>query len=303
MSAGAPDLESGTDPEAPHVLALNQYKSPRPAHGCPTPRPDRVFEVVDPATGEVTREPIPCGRNACPHCRRRNVQVTAAKMAFNQTLTDRRVTHAVLSTTRDWVDSATLREGWRQMSRTVRRQVNPDARYAWFREWSVKPIEGTDLRRTHYHSTWALDDDDQAAAVAAISNEVWERLAGAWSPDAHGWKPIWDAGGLARYIAGLVGHHLKQGHAPPEGWTGRRFGTSKGFYALDSRQLDNHARAAVRDERLRHHLERAMVDDDSIPDGLPLDIWDEVLTDRLEEAFRAPKPRVVFVPPSQWPDQ
>jgi hypothetical protein len=280
-------------------LALNRNKSER-ALACPTPRLDRAAEIINYDTGQVTLQPLGCKRNTCPVCRRRNVQQTAAKMGLNQTLTDRPVTHAVLSTTRDWVDQATLSAGWKEMHRLVRRDVCPDARYAWFREWSVKPIRGTELRRTHYHSTWALDNDEQAAAVARISNRVWAKRAGAHSDQAHGWKAVWDAGGLTRYLAGLVGHHLKQGQAPPAGWTGRRFGSSRGFYAIDPRELDKQARDLVRDDRLRWHLERTMADDDTIPDHLPGEIWDEVLTDRLTTARARPPIRIVPVSPNHW---
>lgn len=211
------------------------------------------------------------------------MQVTAAKMGLNETLTERPVTHAVLSTTRDWATDSLLREGWRQVALNVRRNVNPDVRYAWFREWTTGRNDG--IRRTHYHSVWTLDDDDQAAAVAAISNHVWKRLTNAYSEKAHGWAKVWDAGGLARYVAGLVGHHLKEDQAPPPGWKGRRFGTSKGFYAQDTRELDKQAKAAVRDERLRFHLERAMAD--AVPDGFPADIFDELVTERLTQAQAA----------------
>jgi hypothetical protein len=241
-------------------------------------------------TGEVV--PIPCARNSCPYCRRRNVQVTAAKMGLNQTLTDRPVTHAVLSTTRDWVPQATLAAGWKEMGRLVRRDVCPTARYAWFREWTTGD-HSDGVRRTHYHSTWALDSDDQAGDVAAMSNRVWATRAGAWSGKAHGWKAVYDAGGLTRYIAGLVGHHLKSNQAPPAGWSGRRFGTSRGFYAIASDELDRQAKALVRDDRLRHHLEQTMGDALNVPDGLPEQIWDELLTARLEEAKDRPPPRIV----------
>ena len=283
------------------LLALNHDKSgngvsnpenQRP--GCPNPRLDRAFVVH---TGEVL--PIPCGRNGCPVCRRRNVQVTAAKMGLNQTLSDRPMTYAVLSTTRDhWLDAPTLREGWAQFARRVRREVNAECSYAWFREWTEGRNDG--IRRTHYHSVWSLNDDDEAQRVAAISNDVWGRVAGAWSDKAHGWKRVYDAGGLARYVAGLVGHHLKANQAPPPGWTGRRFGTAKGFYAIDSRELDKAAKAMVRDDRLAFHLERVMLDELNIPDGLPLEIWDELLTDRLERAKQLPPPRVVSIAPGFW---
>jgi hypothetical protein len=181
----------------------------------------------------------------------------------------------------------------------VRRDVAGGAGYAWFREWTTGRRDG--VRRTHYHSTWSgITDDEQASAVAEISNDVWRRLAGAWSEKAHGWKRIYDAGGLTRYVAGLAAHHLKWEQAPPPGWSGRRFGTSKGFYALDARELRALATEAVRDARLVHHLENTMADDDGLPDGLTIDIWDEVLTQRLQEAQSRPKPAVVRVPDGFW---
>lgn len=273
------------------LLALKQNKSPR-ADGCPDPRPR--WAGIDGETGEVI--PLPCSRNTCPHCRRRNVQTTAAKMGLNQTLTDRPITHAVLSTTRTWVDTPTLREGWRQMSRNVARETGDVSRYAWFREWTEGRNDG--IRRTHYHSTWALDNDEQAQAVAEISNHVWGKLAGAYSEKAHGWKPVYDAGGLTRYVAGLIGHHLKANQAPPPGWSGRRFGTSRGFYAIDSRELDKRAKALVRDARLRYHLEQVTAQD--VPDGFPAEILDELVTDKLERFKDRPPMRIVSVRHGFW---
>jgi hypothetical protein len=281
-SSCAPD--GAGQSEAP--LALKRDKSTNPA-GCPNPRDDWVG--IDSTTGEMF--PLPCSRNSCPHCRRRNVQVTAAKMGINQTLTDRPITHAVLSTTRDWLPDDELRAGWQEAARLVKRNVNARPRYAWFREWTEGRNDG--IRRTHYHSTWALDNDDQAQAVTEISRRVWAARAGAYSEKAHGWKPVFDAGGLTRYIAGLVGHHLKSNQAPPPGWSGRRFGTSRGFYAIDSRELDKQAKSAVRDERLMHHLELELLSSDGTPDGLPEMIVDELVTQRFEALRDRPPPMIV----------
>jgi hypothetical protein len=219
-------------------------------------------------------------------------------MGLNAARTETPPTAAVLSTTREWVDDSTLREGWAQFARRVRREVHPDARYAWFREWTTGKRDG--IRRTHYHSIWSHVDDDEAQVVAGISREVWGRVAGAYSEHAHGAKRVWDAGGLARYVAGLAGHHLKAGQAPPPGWTGRRFGTSRGFYATPPAELRKEATAAVRDARLVAHLERVMADDETTPDQLPVEIWDELLTARLEAARARPPVRVVRVSPGMW---
>lgn len=295
-SAGDSERPPATEPDAAlscSSTATSRKVSDAPPR-CPTPRPDRAF--LDPLSGEVL--PIPCKRNACPWCRGRNVQITAAMMGLNAARTDAPPTAAVLSTTRDWVDEDTLRSGWKEVARRVRAHVHPDTRYAWFREWTTGRNDG--IRRTHYHSLWSHVDDDQAQAVARISRDVWSRVAGAHSEHAHGAQRVWDAGGLARYVAGLAGHHLKSGQAPPPGWSGRRFGTSRGFYATDPRELRKEATAAVHDARLRHLLERAMADDNAIPDQLPADIWDDVLTARLEEARSRPPLQVIRIAPGTW---
>lgn len=248
------------------------------------------------AEGELV--PIPCGRNDCPYCRPRNVQVTAAMMGLNATLSAKPVRTAVLSTTREWVDEDTLRNGWKDVARRVRSEVDPEAGYAWFREWTRGKSDG--VRRTHYHSTWTCDCC-HGEALAEISRDVWSRLAGAYSEKAHGAKPIWDAGGLTRYVAGLAGHHLKSGQAPPPGWTGRRFGTSKGFYAIPADELRSRAAVAVRDERLVHRMTQALWErwpgDEDGPGMMDVELYDERLTELLELERAKPRVRVVRVRP------
>jgi hypothetical protein len=295
MSACSGDADRRADGALSCSSTGTSQESPPGKPCCPNPRADRAF--LDDASGELI--PIPCGRNSCPYCRGRNVQITAAMMGLNASRTDAPPRYAVLSTTREWVDDGTLREGWAQFARRVRREVHPDARYAWFREWTTGKRDG--VRRTHYHSIWSHVEDGEA--VASISHEVWGRIAGAYSEHAHGAQRVWDAGGLARYVAGLAGHHLKSGQAPPPGWTGRRFGTSRGYYADDPRELRKEATSMVRDDRLRAHLERVLADELPDPgDGplLPLDVFDELLTARLEEARKRPPLRVARIRSNTW---
>lgn len=273
-------------------LALYPDKSPA-WPGCPTPRIGRAWVGED---GELL--PIPCGRNSCLYCRPRNVQITAAMVGLAASRSPHPPTYAVLSTTRDEVDQATLRNGWKDVARRVRREVCPRVDYAWFREWTTGRHDLRGVRRTHYHSIWTRLNGAQAAAVADVSREVWARLAGAWSKQAHGYERIWDAGGLARYVAGLAGHHLKTGQAPPTGWKGRRYGTSRGFYAGDARELRAEAEAVVRDERIAYHLRQELLG--AAPDELPRAILDEQLTARLSEARARPKLRVVAVREDFW---
>lgn len=266
------------------VLALDHDKS-RLA-GCPTPRPDRVLVLWD-----GTVRDIGCGRNTCPVCRRRNVRITAAMLGITAEERAEPPTHAVLSTTRDWIDEKGLRLAWQALREGVQRDVGRKVAYAWLREWTEGKRDG--VRRTHYHSVWCGLSDAEAAAVAARSLRVFGERAGATSEKAHGWQRVWDAGGLARYMAGLVGHHLKEGQAPPPGWSGRRFATSRSprFYVGDAVKLRARATAVAGEDALRHRLEEDVLFGSA--DRLPEEIRDAQLTRLLREVRAQPAPRVM----------
>jgi len=157
--------------------------------------------------------------------------VTAAMLGLNEAADlERPVRIALLTTTRDWLDDATLREGTAQFVRKVRREVARDFQYAWMREWTTGAARRSGgIRRTHKHWLPKGVTDEDAPTVVQVAADVWGRVAGA---ERHFIRPVWDAGGLARYMAGLVGHHLKESQAPPPGWRGRRIGTSRGFYVV-----------------------------------------------------------------------
>src|SRR5205823_4426032 len=215
--------------------------------GCPTPVVGRALQLH---TGEVV--PLPCGRNSCPVCRRRNVLVTAAMVGLDAVADAPQL--ALTTTTRDWIDDATLREGTAQYVRAVRREVEPGFQYLWQREWTTGRGRRADgKRRTHKHWLTKRVPVEHKAELVEIAVEVWKRLAGA---DQHFVQEVWDAGGAARYLAGLVGHHLKAAQAPPAGWRGRRVGQSRGYYGEAASELRVRAEEVVRDQRLAGLLER-----------------------------------------------
>jgi hypothetical protein len=223
--------------------------------------------------------------------------VTAAMLGLNKAAdSERPVRIALLTTTRDWVDDATLREGTAQFVRKVRREVASDFQYAWMREWTTgagRKSEG--IRRTHKHWLPKGVAIEHGPALLQLSADVWGRIAGA---ERHFVRPVWDAGGLARYMAGLVGHHLKESQTPPSGWRGRRIGTSRDFYARPAGELRAQAVEITRDARLMRRLEAELADE--LPDGVTADLFDEVLSSRFASAREQPPPRVVTVPWDFW---
>jgi hypothetical protein len=261
--------------------------------GCPTPVAGRAFLLAD-----GTFVPIACGRNTCPWCRRRNVMVTAAMLGLDALVVPPTV--AITTTTRDWLDDARLREGTAQYVRKVRREVAPSFQYAWLREWTTgHGLHSGGVRRTHKHFLGKGVSEEDCDPLVICARDVWGRIAGATQHHA---QPVWDAGGVARYVAGLVEHHLKEGQAPPAGWKGRRFGTSKGYYSRPASELRAEAEEAVHDERLRCRLEAALRDELEEIGAGPIsdEALEALLAIRFGEERAKPSPRVVSVAWDFW---
>lgn len=285
-------------PPEPALVLLEDKSGKLASKRCPTPVVGRAFLL---ASGEPI--PIPCGRNSCGVCRRRNVKVTAHMFALSASADPTPPTHALTTTTQRWLTSGELRETTHQFAARVRREVAPTFQYAWVREWSTgRAATSGGVRRTHYH--WLLKglDADAIARTTRLASEVWKRRSGAWRVQT---KPLWDVGGFGRYMAGLVRHHLKEEQRPPEGWRGRRTGTSQRFYSLPAAELRARAVALTRDDSLIGRLERSVCDE-VLGDCTVLDdaIYDEyvlpLLRDEYDRALRQPAPVVVRVSAQFW---
>jgi hypothetical protein len=225
--------------------------------------------------------------------------VTAAMLGADALVSPPRL--VITTTTRDWwIDDATLREGTRQFVRTIRSEIAPAFEYAWLREWTTGAgprAEGK--RRTHKHWLAKHVAPLDSGAIRHVAEDVWGRLAGATE---HFVQEVWNAGGIARYIAGLVGHHLKVEQAPPPGWRGRRFGTSRGYFSRPAAELRREAEIAVRDERLRVRLEAAIREHLAAQgaESTAAEDVDALLARRVQQAREAGPPRVIKVPGGYW---
>lgn len=255
-----------------------------------------ALEVVDWQTGEIMRVPLPCGRNSCAWCRRRNAYVTAMMFGIDAAAGNPPVL-ALTTTTERHSEDWELRETTAQFVRKLRERVAPEVHYAWEREWTTGLRARDGRRRTHYH--WLLKNvpRDAGPAIVRTAQDVYRRRAGAWRHDV---RPVWDAAGFGRYIAGLVGHHLKEAQRPPDGWKGRRVGTSRGYYSIPAAELRRCAEVAVAEERLIRGLESRLATELPGDGQIPGDVWEELLEHEYVRAIGTAPPRVVPVAHDYW---
>jgi hypothetical protein len=184
---------------------------------------------------------------------------------------------ATTFTTRDLVGVPVLREAMAQTARKVRVEIAREAKYGGTLEWTTGQTKYSGgHRRPHLHLLWKGLDENDADDVRAIATEVWQRLTGAHS---HTSEAIRTPGAAIRYVAL---HHLKEGQAPPLGFTGRRLWTSLGWWEGGALETRTRARAVVVDERLRRRCERELLE--QVPDGLDEGLFDELLAGKLDEA-------------------
>jgi hypothetical protein len=249
---------------------------------------------VNDATGEIV--PIPCKRNSCPFCSRRNASINAAMLGLDAA--ERCPTIAATTTTRDAVTAAELRQGFAYMTKLIRGR-HADAEYAALIEWTTgRAAKSGGIRRPHFHSLWKGVPADDVTAVRAIAKRVWTNVAGAKS---HVVEEIRTPAGAVMYVGR---HHLKESQAPPPGFVGlRRIRTSRGYYARPARELRAEAELQVRAGKLRLLLTDAtmrelgeLLEAGNLEAAQALyERLEEALDERVQAALTGPKPRVVRI--------
>lgn len=189
---------------------------------------------------------------------------------------------ATLTTQRPGITNAVLREALAQGTREVRRTVAPDALYGGTLEFTTG--EGTHSgghRRPHLHLLWKHVDPSDGDRIRQSLAAPFKRLTGAHS---HVVEEIRTPGAAVRYVAA---HHLKEAQAPPPWWRGRRVWTSKGWWSQGAEETRRRAAEAFTENRLVWLAERELARE--LPaemTGVPADVWDELLADRIERRRR-----------------
>jgi len=160
----------------------------------------------------------------------------------------------VLTTRTATLDVSAFYESFRQFVRAVRRRW-PAAEYAAIVEFTTGygPRSGG-LQRPHWNVVWIGLGPDELAELEELVARVWCSRADA-EARAQFVGEISEVGGLMRYLAL---HFLKESQAPPVGWRGHRFRSSRGFFPEGAAVAREKARASLNAKRLRHRLAREL---------------------------------------------
>lgn len=103
----------------------------------------------------------------------------------------------------------------------------------------------------HQHTlVKGLSEDADLDALWLAGKRRWERLTGAWRVEL---RELRTARGATAYI---VGHHHKGEQAPPRGWKGRRFRSSRGYFSRPVPELREEVKDRMQFVAARKAIER-----------------------------------------------
>jgi hypothetical protein len=260
-------------------------RRPDPAAGGCLRWPESL-RLLNRSTGELVR-----GRcratNLCGYCARLAAVETSEMLALDALEGAAPAVWCVLTTRDAEPDPRAFYTARRQVWRAVRRRW-PDAEYAAVVEFTTGyGPRAAGARRPH----WNLLVKGVPAGDVDELRDVVERV---WCSrvDAEPWAQftghVGEVGGLMRYLAL---HFLKESQAPPIGWRGHRFMSSRGYLARPASAMRAEARRALRLKRAVWRLVRDGVADDQAGELAELEL--QVLEAQAWELRRVRLPSAV----------
>jgi len=155
-------------------------------------------------------------------------------------------TYVVLTTSAIAQEPRAYYESLNQLQRALRRRL-PDYQAAWLVEFTTgRASTSGGHRRPHFNGLIkGVVTGDQAQLLEQTIFDVWCRREEGTRRNQYV-APVQEMGGLMRYLAL---HFLKQPQAPPLGWKGHRFRTTRGYLWTDTPQARKVARAALQGKR------------------------------------------------------
>ncbi len=184
--------------------------------------------------------------NLCEYCARLAAVENAELLALDALHGVAPQTYLVLTQASVDQTPAAYRESLNQLQRALRREL-AGYQAAWLVEFTTgRGDRSGGHRRPHFNGLLkGVGDDDQAQVVRDVVDAVWCRREAAVS-EAQYVAPVQEMGGLMRYLAL---HFLKEAQAPPTGWRGHRFRTTRGYLWEPTPQARKLARASLQGKR------------------------------------------------------
>lgn len=229
--------------------------------------------------------PVRCkATNMCDYCAMLTAFENALVVRLDALEGGRWPTWSMTTTTKDaWTPelhaeiAPMLRRAEQSVFQRLRRAPgSDDVQYLGFVEFTTGRT--TPGRRPHIHHLvkgLGRPDDDRAAALERLVSETWKSATrGSWRVEC---RPLRSPLGAIAYLAL---HHHKTEQRPPEGWTGKRFRPSRGYFNRPIAELRQEARALMADER----IERALVTAWGVPDGLDETTLDDLILSSIDRA-------------------
>lgn len=180
--------------------------------------------------------------NCCDYCARLAAVETSEVLAIDAMTNSSPSLWTVLTTRTATLDVSAFAYARLRAMRAVR-EVWPQAECATLIEFTTGygTHSGGD-RRPHWNDMWKGIPVEDQAQLAEVLARVWCSYVDA-EPDAQYVGEIAEAGGLMRYLAL---HFQKADQAPPKGWRGHRFRTTRGYLAQPMAAAREEARSALR---------------------------------------------------------
>lgn len=238
-----PELVSGA------VLVLHEGISTPAGLGCP--RWPETVRLRNLATGELIR-----GRcratNLCDYCAKLAAVETSQALALDAVDHFGPEVWACLTTRSAITSPAPFYRAREKVRRALRRRW-PECEDATLVEFTTGyGSRSGGLRRPHWNLLLKGIPAAEVDAVREIVPRVWCNHVDAL-PGLQHVGPVREAGGLMRYLAL---HFMKESQAPPKGWKGHRFTSSRGYFPEGAPAARKRARDVLRLERELWRLDR-----------------------------------------------
>jgi hypothetical protein len=190
-----------------------------------------------------------CGAtNLCGYCAMRSAIENTEMLWLDAMHGEAPTLLSVLTTRSARADSAAYYKSRELVLRDLRAHFGDQVEVANLVEFTTgKGARSGGKRRPHFNGMWKGVPEEGHAVAGSIIRARWCGREDA-KPDAQYVETIKSAGGLSAYLGQ---HFQKQSQAPPAGWKGHRFRTSRGYLWLPTPEARKTARESL-------HLKRAL---------------------------------------------